>query len=92
MERGSEGKPKRGRKPKKAGPPLFVNHHEIAHDMGLTTTLIIRWIDAGKFPLPHSVRGTFRLYLRADWEHYVREGRWPSHLRCAQRRRSPAKS
>ena len=71
----------RKRRPRKEGPSLFVHHHEIAHDMDVSTKNLLRWIDQGKFPLPHSIQGTFRLWLRADYNHRIGTGRWPSHMK-----------
>jgi hypothetical protein len=53
--------------------------------MGVVAKTILRWIGAGSPPLPHSIRGTFRLYLLAD--HDPRTGTRPSHLKVVARQR-----
>jgi hypothetical protein len=68
-------------RPRKAREPLFVNHRDIAHDLGITPKCIRRWVDAGKFPLPHSHAGTFLLWRRPDYNHFVKTGLWPHHMK-----------
>jgi predicted DNA-binding transcriptional regulator AlpA len=74
-----EAKPPRKPRATKPRPaPLFVNHREIARDMGVSTRTVMRWVDRAEFPLPHSVRGILRLWLRSDYQYYVKTGRWPA--------------
>jgi predicted DNA-binding transcriptional regulator AlpA len=73
--------PRVRRGPRKGGGTVFVCHQEIARESGVCYRTILRWVDKGTFPLPHSIRGTLRLWLRADYGHYIKTGRWPSHMK-----------
>lgn len=60
-------------RPRKA---RFINQHEIAAEFGgMTTKHILRWVQAGKFPMPVKVIETIRLFDREEVERFFRGGR-----------------
>lgn len=68
-------KPARKRKPT---PAVFVTKSEIAQALSVHPGTIDRWIARGDFPPPHSRPGRCTaLWLRAHFDAYVTQGRWP---------------
>lgn len=61
------------------GEPVLMTKSQLAFAMGeVDTQTIDRWVAARTVPPPHSRPGeNTALWLRSDFEHYVRTGAWP---------------
>ena len=47
-------------------------------EMGISTYSLRRAIERKELPRPHSFIGQLLMYRRADFEHYLRTGKWPA--------------
>lgn len=58
--------------------PALMTHRELARRVGVSSTLLRRWVDRGVYPRPHSVVEQTWFYRVADVDHYLATGSWPA--------------
>ncbi len=59
-------------------PLLSEPHRDVCKAFGVTTTVLMRAVRVGEFPVPHSQLGQFYLFDRAAVERKLRTGLWPA--------------
>jgi hypothetical protein len=63
--------------PRPVEPSVLIDHRQVARLLDKQVRQIRRWVQEGKWPLPHSVVGLLYFYRRDHVEHYLKTGRWP---------------
>lgn len=56
----------------------LVNHRVVARAFGVSTSTLMRAVQKGNFPVPHSILNSFYLFDKATIEHRLEKGTWPS--------------
>jgi hypothetical protein len=57
--------------------PDLVPHAIVADKLGITTTILRKWVVDGEFPRPHSTLGQTWLYRVDLIRVYLETGKWP---------------
>jgi hypothetical protein len=69
--------------------PKLICHRDVARLLGVSTTLLRRWIARGVFPQPHSAIEETLFYPKHQIDHYVTHGEWPDPGRRSSHKGEP---
>lgn len=59
-------------------PRNLINHRKVCRAFDISTQVLMRAVNRGEFPEPHSMLGNYYFFDRRVIEHRLQHGTWPS--------------